>query len=92
MQDKKVIILDETNDNEYSIEELEELERNQRLNKLKKPTLNVKMPYMLAISKIGNVIGLFGIMFSMLTVSGTALIISLVILLISTIVNYLFFK
>jgi hypothetical protein len=54
--------------------------------------LPAKMPYMLVISRVANVIGLFGIMFSMLTVNGTALVVSLVILLISSIVNYVFFK
>ncbi len=91
-QDKKVIILDETEDNEQTIEELEALERKERLEKLKKPNIYAKMPYMLIISRITNVIGLLGIMFSMLTVNGTALVVSLIILLISTIVNYLFFK
>lgn len=92
MADKKVIIVDETEENEQTVEEFEELERNERLEKLKKPSLPVKMPYMLIASRITNVIGLLGIMFSMLTVNGTALVVSLVILLLSTVVNYVFFK
>ncbi len=94
MADKNVIIIDETNDEfqDLSVEEIEELERNERLKKIKKPSINFRMPYVLVISRITNIIGLLGIMFSMLTVSGTALVVSLLILLVSTIVNYIFFK
>lgn len=94
MSDKKIIILDENVDENVSmsVEEIEEAARKERLGKISKPGFSFNVPYVLVISRITNIIGLFGIMFSMLTVNGTALVVSLLILLVSTIVNYLFFK
>ncbi len=87
MADKEVIVIDETEEETLTVEEIEELNREKRLKKLFK-TKNSNHPRILIASRVANVIGIFGIMFSMLTVSGTALVISLSILLISTIVNY----
>lgn len=94
MADNNVIIIDETEEDakNLSMEEIEDRQRKERLEKLKKTKFYVKIPYVLTISRITNIIGLLGIMFSMLIVNGTALVVSILILLVSTIVNYLFFK
>lgn len=88
MSDKNVIIIDETEEENLTPEEIEEIERKERLKKIFKTKKSSSHPKILLTTRIASVVGIFGIMFSMLTVSGTALVVSLLILLISMIVNY----
>lgn len=94
MPDNKVIIIDETKDDaeELTPEELEERSRKERLAKL----INIKHrkhdSIYLKLCKIGCIVGLFGIMLSMLLVSGVALVVSLILLLVCGSINYIFYK
>lgn len=94
MPDNKVIIVDETIDEEqeFSQEELEEIQRNERLKKLfnKRKKYNGSVWYY--ASKIANSLAILGIMIGMLLESGGVFTVCLVIMLISSIINYIFYR
>lgn len=93
MADKNVIIIDETEEEkELSIEEIEELQRNERLKKLFKPRKKYNTSVWWYASKIINIIGILGIMLGMLLENGLIAAISLGVILVSTILNYACFK
>lgn len=93
MTDKNVFIIDETEeDKELSIEEFEELQRKERLKKLFKPRKKHNTSLWYYTSKIINILGIFGIMLGMLLENGLIAAISLGIIFISTILNYVCFK
>ena len=87
MDNKKVIIVDETKEENEILteEELEEQARQQRLRLLKKPKRNV--PSVAII-----IAGLFGIMLAMLLQSGVILSVSLIVVFVSAVLHYILFK
>ena len=93
MADKRVIIVDETEEEkELSLEELEELQRKERLKKLFKPVKKYNTSVWYYVSKIINILGISGIMLGMLLENGFIAAISLGIIFVSTILNYVCFK
>ena len=92
MADKNVIIIDETEEKELTSEEIEELQRNERLKKLFKSRKKYNTSVWWYASKIINIIGILGIMLGMLLENGLIAAISLGIILVSTILNYACFK
>lgn len=91
----KVIIIDEEADDEFlelSPEEIEEIQRNERLKKIYKKRKKYNTDIWNNVSKIVNVIGLFGIAIGMLLESGMIAAVCLGIIFISCIVNYIFLK
>ncbi len=91
--DEKVIIVDETKDDDKELteEDLEEIERQQRLSIIKKMERNVPSIVPLII-KVIMILGLFGIMLAMLLQSGVILCVSLIVIFCDAIVNYIFFR
>ena len=94
MADNKVIIVDETSDEERELtpEELEELQRNERLKNIFKTPKRRNTSKLYYLSKVVNIVGLLGIMIAMLLESGGVFAIFFVLILISCIVNYVFLK
>lgn len=96
MTDKNnVIIIDENSEaevTELSQEELEEIQRNERLQKILKKRKKRDTTIWSNLSIIINIMGLVGIMVGMLLESGVIAAICLAIILISSIVNYIFLR
>lgn len=94
MADKKVIIVDETVDEEQELteEEFEEIQRNERLKKLFKSRKKYSGGFWYYLSKVTNALAILGIMIGMLLESGSVFTVCLVIMLISSIINYIFYK
>lgn len=94
MPDNEVIIVDETDEEnqELSPEEFEELQRKERLKKFLKPKKKYNTSRWYYASKFINVMGILGIMLGMLLENGTIAAISLGVLFISSIINYVCFK
>ena len=94
MADKNVIIIDETVDEaiELTPEEIEEKLRNERLKKHYRKNKKYNNSLWNNISKCVNVVGILGIMIGMLLENGLIAAISLAVIFVSSIVNYVFFK
>lgn len=96
MTDKNnVIIIDENAEDEateLSQEELEEMQRNERLQKIFKKRKKRNTTIWSNLSIITNVMGLFGIMVGMLLENGMIAAVCLAVILISSIVNYIFLR
>ena len=87
---KKVIVLDESGEEtELSPEELEERERAERLAKLKKGRKFRTDKWALAMKAL-IICGLAGIMLSMLLQSGVGIAVSLALIFVCEILNYVF--
>lgn len=87
---EKVIILDESGEEtELSPEELEERERAERLAKLKKVRKFSNDKWALAM-KVLIICGLAGIMLSMFLESGIGIAVSLALILVCEVLNYVF--
>ena len=92
MADKNVIIVDETEEEELTLEELEELQRKERLKKLFKRKKKYNTSAWYYATKVINVLAVLGIMVGMLLENGMIAAVSLAIIFISSILNYVFFK
>ncbi len=92
MADKNVIIVDETEDEEMSLEEIEELQRKERLKKLFKTKKKYNTSAWYYASKIVNILAVLGIMLGMLLENGMIAAVSLAIIFVSSILNYIFLK
>lgn len=89
-KEEKVIIVDESGtETEISPEELEERERAERLAKLKKTRKFSSDKWALAM-KVLIICGLAGIMLSMFLESGIGIAVSLALILVCEILNYVF--
>ena len=93
MDNKKVIIVDETKEENEILteEELEEKARQQRLRLLKNPKRNVPSVAIIIVNTI-IIAGLFGIMLAMLLQSGVILSVSLIVVFVSAVLHYILFK
>ena len=93
MDNKKVIIVDETKEENEILteEELEEQARQQRLRFLKKTKRNVPSVAIIIVNTI-IIAGLFGIMLAMLLQSGVILSVSLIVVFVSAVLHYILFK
>ena len=93
MDNKKVILVDETKEENEILteEELEEQARQQRLRLLKKPKRNVPSVAIIIVNTI-IIAGLFGIMLAMLLQSGVILSVSLIVVFVSAVLHYILFK
>ncbi len=94
MSDKKVIIIDETADDEkeFNQEEFEEIQRNERLEKIFKAQKRFNGGFWYYCSKVTNILAILGIMVGMLLESGEIFTVCLIVMLISSIINYIFYK
>lgn len=93
--DDKIIIIDESNEEEtlqLSPEEIEEMQRNERLKKIFKKKKKYNTTIFSNLSKIINVVALFGIAVGMLLESGIIAAVCLGVIFVSCIANYIFFK
>ena len=94
MADKDVIIIDETKDEkqELSIDELEQQNRAERLKKaLKVPKLK-NTNLILVLSRLANVFSLLLMVLSMLAENGDIFALGFIVFLIGSTVNYFFYK
>lgn len=91
--DKKVIVVDETQEGEivFTQEELEEQARQRRLQELKKPKRSIPSAVSIFVKAI-IVAGLFGIMLAMLLQSGVILAGSLIVVFCGMVLNYIIFR
>lgn len=91
--DKKVIVVDETQEGEivFTQEELEEQARQRRLQELKKPKRSIPSTVSIFVKAI-IVAGLFGIMLAMLLQSGVILAGSLIVVFCGMVLNYIIFR